>query len=278
MTDTPAAYWNRIITGDYLETPIPAGSVQLIVTSPPYPGQRADGRTVEQWLDWFGRVAAKMARELTADGVLALNVKFKRRDDGRFDTRLFVELLTLLEVDHAFWPIDVEPWDKLNPAPSGALNGRKRHNIDAWEPVFLFGRSDDYPFYPIRDTYHWKTVAKSAGGPQRKPGVNGNYAGGHDALHPEGALQHNVLRHSSSGGRNRPRALGGSFPEALPARYIRQHTQPGQVVLDPFAGVGTTCRAAQRLGRPWLGVERDPDEAQRARRWLRTVVQPELLS
>jgi DNA modification methylase len=45
---------------------------------------------------------------------------------------------------------------------------------------------------------------------------------------------------------------------ALPAFFIRLMTVPGQVVLDPFAGTGTTAVAAERLGRQWLLTELDP--------------------
>ena len=42
-------------------------------------------------------------------------------------------------------------------------------------------------------------------------------------------------------------------------------TNPGDVVLDPFFGTGTTGAVAKRLGRRWLGIERDPDYAAAAR-------------
>lgn len=46
------------------------------------------------------------------------------------------------------------------------------------------------------------------------------------------------------------------FPLALPARAIRLSTWPGELVVDPFAGSGTTMRAADELGRPALGFDR----------------------
>jgi modification methylase len=54
------------------------------------------------------------------------------------------------------------------------------------------------------------------------------------------------------------------FPEKLPARLIRLYTYgafgtfPGEVVLDPFAGTGTTCVAAKRMGRRWIGIDLVP--------------------
>ncbi len=44
-------------------------------------------------------------------------------------------------------------------------------------------------------------------------------------------------------------------PEALLDRIIEASTLPGQIVFDPFCGCGTTIAAAQRLGRPWIGID-----------------------
>ena len=47
-------------------------------------------------------------------------------------------------------------------------------------------------------------------------------------------------------------------PEALLDLIIRVSSDPGDVVLDPFCGSGTTCVVAERLGRRWIGMERAP--------------------
>src|SRR6516164_10815806 len=55
------------------------------------------------------------------------------------------------------------------------------------------------------------------------------------------------------------------FPEKLPARLMRLYTYgaaagfPGEIVLDPFAGTGTTCAVAKRMGRRYVGIDIDPD-------------------
>jgi modification methylase len=54
-------------------------------------------------------------------------------------------------------------------------------------------------------------------------------------------------------------------PEALLARVILASTNPGDVVLDPFFGTGTTGAVAKRLGRHFIGVERDSTYAAAAR-------------
>jgi modification methylase len=60
-------------------------------------------------------------------------------------------------------------------------------------------------------------------------------------------------------------------PEALLARVILAASQPGDLVLDPFSGTGTTAAVAKRLGRRFLGIERDANYAEAARARLEAV-------
>lgn len=46
-----------------------------------------------------------------------------------------------------------------------------------------------------------------------------------------------------------------TFPEAIPERCILAGSRPGDLVLDPFCGSGTTCRVAERLNRRWVGLD-----------------------
>ena len=54
-------------------------------------------------------------------------------------------------------------------------------------------------------------------------------------------------------------------PEALLYRVLLATTKPGDVVLDPFFGTGTTGAVAKRLGRHFIGIERDPGYVKAAR-------------
>jgi len=58
------------------------------------------------------------------------------------------------------------------------------------------------------------------------------------------------------------------MPEAVLERIVRVSSNPGDVVLDPFAGSGTTLAVAKRLGRRYLGVEFSPNYAEQIRRRL----------
>lgn len=57
-------------------------------------------------------------------------------------------------------------------------------------------------------------------------------------------------------------------PLALAERVIERFTTPGDWVLDPFAGLGSTLRAAARLGRPAVGIEPNPERARFVRKHI----------
>jgi DNA modification methylase len=88
---------------------------------------------------------------------------------------------------------------------------------------------------------------------------------------------------------NVPRLAGhpAPFPEALPNRLIAMYTFravpeagfPGDLVLDPLCGSGTTCVAARRLGRRFVGIDLNPDFCDHAeRRVAATPVAPQVMS
>jgi len=61
-------------------------------------------------------------------------------------------------------------------------------------------------------------------------------------------------------------------PEALLHRVLLSATRPGDVILDPFFGTGTTGAAAKRLGRHFIGIERDETYAKVAEKRIKAVV------
>jgi site-specific DNA-methyltransferase (cytosine-N4-specific) len=57
-----------------------------------------------------------------------------------------------------------------------------------------------------------------------------------------------------------------TFPPALIEPCILAGSRPGDIVLDPFFGSGTTGEVAQQLGRKWIGIELNPDYEKLQRR------------
>ncbi len=64
--------------------------------------------------------------------------------------------------------------------------------------------------------------------------------------------------------------------EALLSRVLNTATQPGDWILDPFMGSGTTLAVAQKLGRSWVGCDVGYGSVQTARRRLQAVIQAQL--
>jgi len=64
----------------------------------------------------------------------------------------------------------------------------------------------------------------------------------------------------------KPRYHPTQKPIRLMAAIIRDFTKPGDIILDPFVGSGTTCIAAEREGRRWIGIEIDKNYCELARK------------
>jgi hypothetical protein len=73
-----------------------------------------------------------------------------------------------------------------------------------------------------------------------------------------------LLEHRDSSGVHAADYWGNFVPQ-IPHQLMLRYTRRGEVVLDPFAGLGTTLIEGQRLGRHTLGIELQPDVAERAR-------------
>jgi modification methylase len=148
--------------------------------------------------------------------------------------------------DLGFWILNDVIWRKTNPMPN--FHGRRFTN--AHETLLWCARSRDarYTFnYEAMKALNEDLQMRSdwliplCGGPERLRAGNGSKA------HPT------------------------QKPEALLHRVLLASTRPGEIVLDPFFGSGTTGAVAQRLGRRFIGIERDPVYVALARRRIAAV-------
>lgn len=81
-------------------------------------------------------------------------------------------------------------------------------------------------------------------------------------------MSRNVWSDVSSPRGKRQLAHGAVFPLKLAERMITLFSDVGDLVVDPFAGIGTTNVAALRLGRPSIGIELNPNFVEEAEKWL----------
>ena len=264
----PAEIW----LGDCLDVAdyYPDDHFQLMLTSTPYPGLAGfDKSPVEYWFWWNKRLGAWLPKINRETGIIVQVVKYPRKSDGQFDLCVF-DIPAMYQMNGMFC-IDVFPWDKINTPPSG---NHARHDRDAYEFCFVFGRSKYYTYNKLRKDYAAKTVAKAASGNLRKEDVRGSLSGGHADLHPEGATLDNVLRISPTGGKeqHRHRVTGGVFPVELADRFILEFSNAQDKVIDPFCGSGTVLARSIVHGRLPVGVDIDRDAVDITREWCQEVL------
>ncbi|MEA3040087.1 MAG: modification methylase [Sphingomonadales bacterium] len=133
--------------------------------------------------------------------------------------------------DEGFWILNDIVWRKANPMP----NFRGTRFTNAHETLIWASRSED-----SRYTFNYRSMK---------------------ALNDELQMRSDWLLPICSGG-ERVKERGAKAhptqkPEALLYRVLLACTNPGDVVLDPFFGTGTTGAVARRLGREWIGIERE---------------------
>jgi site-specific DNA-methyltransferase (adenine-specific) len=224
---------------------LPRECIDLVVTSPPYDDLRTYGG--HSW-DFFG-VAWQLKRVLKPGGVIVWVVADATKDGSETGSSMeqalhFKRLGLNLH--------DTMIWQKPNFAAVGALQTR-------YAPVFeyMFVLSDGKPktFNPIKDR-----AAISAG--KAKSGTIRNADGSMKRKSSEGWVQpefgqrFNVWEMpTESQGQDHP----APFPLALARDHIATWSNPGDLVLDPFSGSGTTAKAAKELGRRFLGLEINPE-------------------
>jgi site-specific DNA-methyltransferase (adenine-specific) len=248
----------ELIRGDCLEAlkGFRDNYFDLIVTSPPYADQRNKtygGIKPEKYVEWFVLRSAEFFRVLKPTGTFVLNIKEKAENGERHV--YVIELILALRQQGWLWTEEYI-WHKKNCHP-GKWPNRFR---DAWERCLQFNKTRDFKMFqyqvmvPMGD---WaKTRLKSLGkndvvrfDSSVGSGFGKNIANwvGRDMAFPD-----NVL-HFATECSNRKHSA--TFPRALPEWFIKLFTEPGDWVLDPFMGSGTTNIAAKKLGRNSVGID-----------------------
>ena len=247
-----------IIHGDCLEvmSGMPTDSVDLIITSPPYADRRKKqygGLPADKYVDWFLPRVAEMQRVLKSHGSLVCNTK-EHVVDGERSTYV-IDMVLRMRANGWRW-VEEYVWHKKSCHP-GKWSGRFR---DAWERCFHFTTQRQFAMYQdavMVPTGDWakKRLANLAAVDtvRYEAGTKSNF--GRNVSHWVGrnmAYPSNVLHMA---GQTTNVGHPAAFPEPLPDFFIRLFTRPGDMVLDPFCGSGTTCAVAARLGRKYIGIE-----------------------
>jgi site-specific DNA-methyltransferase (adenine-specific) len=233
-----------------------ANSIDLIITSPPYADSRSStygGIKADRYVDWFLPITEQLLRVLNPGGTFVLNIK-ERVVGGERHTYV-LDLILAMRAQGWLWTEEFI-WHKKNSFP-GKWPNRFR---DSWERLLQFNKAKAFAMYQdavMVPTGDWaKSRLRNLSDTDKRrdesrvgSGFGKNISNwvGRDMAYPS-----NVL-HLATECANRNHSA--SFPEALPEWFIKLFTKPGDLVLDPFLGSGTTSVVAQRLGRHSVGIE-----------------------
>ncbi len=240
-------------------------SVNLIVTSPPYADQRKNtygGISPDEYVDWMLPITAQLFRVLKPDGSFVLNIK-ERVVNGERHTYV-LELILAMRKQGWLWTEEY-CWHKKNSYP-GKWPNRFR---DSWERCLHFTKSRKFAMFqdavmvPMGDWAETRLRTLSETDKRRDESRVGSGFGknvsnwiGREKVYPS-----NVLHMATETGN---KGHSAAFPVDLPAWFIKLFTLPDDVVLDPFAGVGTTGVAAKQLGRNHVQIEKESEYVARA--------------
>jgi len=234
---------DRILIGDCLSElkKLPDGSIDLVFADPPYnlqldgdllrPNNTVVDGVHQDWdkflsfadYDRFTRLwLTECRRVLKPNGALWLIGSYHN-----------VFRLGVALQDLGFWVLNDVIWRKTNPMP----NFRGRRFTNAHETLIWASRSP-----ASRYTFNYESMKA----------LNDDLQMRSDWLLP---ICGGAERLKDADGR---KAHPTQKPEALLHRVLLATTHAGDVVLDPFFGTGTTGAAARRLGRHYIGIERDP--------------------
>ncbi|WP_449370858.1 DNA-methyltransferase, partial [Thiomonas sp.] len=249
---------SQVLQGDCAEVlqSFPGQSVDLIVTSPPYADRRKNtygGIAPEKYVEWFLPRSAEFLRVLKPSGSFILNIKEKAENGERHTYVL--ELILALRQQGWLWTEEYI-WHKRNCYP-GKWPNRFR---DAWERCLHFTKERKFKMnqeavmVPMGD---WagkrlKNLGKNdvvRFDSQVESGFGKNIA---NWLERPMAYPTNVL-HLATECSNKNHSA--AFPQSLPEWFIKLFSDPGDTVLDPFVGSGTTLKAAHELGRNSIGID-----------------------
>jgi modification methylase len=232
---------DQILLGDCVEVlgRLPERSVDLIFADPPYNLQlrqelwrpnmtRVDG-VGDAWDRFDDFAAYDRFTRAWLDGCRRV-----LKDTGAIwviGSYHNIHRVGALLLDLGFWILNDVAWIKVNPTPQfRGVRFTNAHETLIWAQKHRGARY----------TFNYHAMKALNGGRQMRSDWELPICTGRERLRVNGAKAHSTQK-----------------PEALLHRVILSSTNPGDVVLDPFFGAGTTGAVAKRLGRRWIGIECD---------------------
>jgi len=246
----------RLLQGDCrdLLPSIPADSIDLIITSPPYADSRKEtygGVPPDRYVEWFLPAGRELLRVLKPTGSCIINIK-ENVVNGERSTYVIELILALRKL--GWLHVEEYVWFKKNAAP-GKWPTRFR---DAWERLLHLTKSRRFAMHqeavkvPPAASAKRRPCHATEKNQQRQMSATGSGISRRTWIYKDLVYPSNVLCLPTETGNKGHSAV---FPEALPEFFVKLFTLPGDLVLDPFCGSGTTGVVCRRLNRHFIGIE-----------------------
>lgn len=241
-----------LLNGDCLDLmrDMPDGGIDLTVTSPPYDNLRTYNGNIEQWnFEKFKAIAKELYR-VTARGGIVVWIVADATIDGSETGTSFRQALWFMEC--GFNLHDTMIWAKPSFTAVGTL---KTRYASTFEYMFVFSKGKPKAFNPIKDRKNISVGKKKHGTIRQKDG-SVRPVSSKGKIYGEFGQRFNVWNMSPEQS-NAKRCHPAQFPEALARDHVLSWSNPGDIVLDPFMGSGTTGIACIHTGRRFIGMEID---------------------
>jgi site-specific DNA-methyltransferase (cytosine-N4-specific) len=253
---------------------LPDSSINLVITSPPFALQREKeygNQDQDRYIDWLEKFAAIVRRKLRDDGSFVLDLGGAYRKGSPARSLYNFRVLLRLCDEVGFFLAEDFYWHNPSklPSPIEWVNKRKIRAKDSVNTVWWLSKTEwpkaDVTKVLAEYSERMKQLLKDPEGfytPKARP--SGHDIGKGFSKDNGGAIPSNLLQipNTESNGvyLDACKSLGirphpARFPAKLPEFFIRFLTEPGDVVLDIFAGSNTTGRVADIEGRRWISFE-----------------------
>ena len=243
-------YRDRILRGDCIEQlkSLPSASVDLVFADPPYNLQlegalnRPDQSLVDAVDDDWDKFSSFADYDAFTKAWLTEAQRVMKPNATLWVIGSYHNIFRVGAImqDLGFWILNDVIWRKANPMP----NFRGRRFTNAHETMIWASRNAASKSY----TFHYDALKAANEDTQvRSDWYLPLCTGGERLKDSKGSKVHPTQK-----------------PEQLLARVILSSSNPGDVILDPFFGTGTTGATAKRLGRHFIGIERDDSYAKAA--------------
>ena len=241
QTAAPRLPLGQILRGDCVEAmrSLPTASVDLVFADPPYNLQlggdlaRPDGSHVDAVTDAWDRFDSFAAYDSFTRAWLTEARRVLKPNGSLWVIGSYHNIFRVGAIlqDMGFWILNDVIWRKANPMP----NFKGTRFTNAHETLIWASMGEK-----ARYTFNYRTMKTLNDELQMRSDWVLPICGGPERIKRNGVKAHPTQK-----------------PEALLYRLLLATTNTGDVVLDPFFGTGTTGAVAKRLGREWIGCERE---------------------